>query len=724
MITDPVVFGRRDRNDTGSILDAIMTGGSNVTSPPSMTNFTFQAMTNFTTQAMTNFTTQAMTNFTTRAETGRVTGDTFPKKWDRGFRFEDRGTGMVDRGTGKIDRGTGMVDRGTGMVDRGTGKIDRGTGMVDRGTGKIDRGTGIVDRGTGKIDRGTGMVDRAMGTGPVGFGRRDRNVLSPGLASIEQRRLNRLCAEKCKTEHCYLADELDCRNFINCQQDTRSSYHATLQPCAFGTYWAGLQLQQKITCDVPTEVVCNRDYCGGLASGAKYDNPDGNCKTYWDCGIDGKPKPRCCKDGFRFDNKRNECVQDLLGRCHDKCPIKKDACVGKGNQTEFFDDGNCVTFWDCEDFTPHPVCCPEGQGYDAVRGCINNPLCKDICPDQYKPDICLRPNVEKYSLLDGSCRTYMRCNAVEGDERWCCPSNFVFDGNTQSCIEKTPDMNLKCSDLCPPGFKEVCPLRPAFNESDHFLTISHGIETKMPCAPGTEFTLHACGCSLPVENPPDNSCALELDILFDAPTWHRLGSQSAVKIESIGTIGEGPKLNGRTSYKFNGDLYFRTPFFQSSYENLFIKLVYLPEADGTIGNYKQILLSNCMRVDLGAPSLELYLQNNELILELATDGTHQNAPGLAVGKVQYTPGMWNTLTVIYNGHDVYMLNEGTGLPTFDRKPLTGAISVAAEGLDFGGCYTHRNRAEGYMGSLAELQFSKCLHQKWIDTFNANLPDQP
>jgi hypothetical protein len=66
-----------------------------------------------------------------------------------------------------------------------------------------------------------------------------------------------------------------------------------------------------------------------------------------------------------------------------------DACVGKGNQTEFFDDGNCVTFWDCEDFTPHPVCCPEGQGYDAVRGCINNPLCKDICPDQYKPGLLL-----------------------------------------------------------------------------------------------------------------------------------------------------------------------------------------------------------------------------------------------------------------------------------------------------------------------------------------------
>jgi hypothetical protein len=76
--------------------------------------------------------------------------------------------------------------------------------------------------------------------------------------------------------------------------------------------------------------------------------------------------------------------------------------------------------------------------------------------------------------------------------------------------------------------------------------------------------------------------------------------------------------------------------FTIQWTSFYFQLVYLPEADGTIGNYKQILLSNCMRVDLGAPSLELYLQNNELILELATDGTHQNAPGLAVGKVQYT----------------------------------------------------------------------------------------
>jgi hypothetical protein len=36
---------------------------------------------------------------------------------------------------------------------------------------------------------------------------------------------------------------------------------------------------------------------------------------------------------------------------------------------------------------------------------------------------------------------------------------------------------------------------------------------------------------------------------------------------------------------------------------------------------------------------------------------------------------------------------------------TGAISVAAEGLDFGGCYTHRNRTEGYMGSLAEVMYT-------------------
>ncbi|XP_045168233.2 uncharacterized protein LOC123531392 [Mercenaria mercenaria] len=626
-----------------------------------------------------------------------------------------------------VIKGQVMMDETSGVDalnnimggNNGTGRVDIGSG-VDLGVGRgpVDR---VVDRGVGR-----GPVDRGVG---IGRGIDGNDTILDGRSAFgieSQERLNILCKRRCKTEVCYLSDINDCRNFITCSQDARGNYHATLQPCAFGTYWAGLQKQKKITCDLPENVACKIDYCAGLSEGATYDHRDGNCKTYWECDRYGKSFPKCCPDGFRYSNRRGECVQDRLSLCQDKCPIKIDACLVPGTKTEFFDDGNCVTYWNCEDLHPHPVCCPEGQGYDVIQGCIDNRLCKHKCPDQYKPDICLKPGIEKYSLIDGSCRTYMRCNAIEGDERWCCPSNYVFDSNTQKCTERTPNMNVSCSDHCPQNYNEVCTLKPAYNAS-MYMVVHHGIEMEMPCAPGTLFDVTKCGCATPIPGAPDNSCRKELDILFDAPTWYMGGSESKVKIVKIGTQEEGPKLNGRISYKFNGDLYFRIPYFQSQYDNLYIKLVYLPEDGASAGNFKQVMLSNCMSIDLGAPSMELSLQNNRAVLELTTDVlSNETAVPYrpVVASVDITPGIWNTLTAIYNGRDIYMLNEGQGQPTFDRQPLTGAISVAAEGLDFGGCVINRDLKEGFRGSLAELQFSKCLNQKWVDIFNANIPAQP
>lgn len=69
-------------------------------------------------------------------------------------------------------------------------------------------------------------------------------------------------------------------------------------------------------------------------------------------------------------------------------------------------------------------------------------------------DMCLKPGVETYPIHDGSCRTYMKCNAVEGDERWCCPSNNVYDPSLQACVPRTPDMNLLCDDTCPLSYRE------------------------------------------------------------------------------------------------------------------------------------------------------------------------------------------------------------------------------------------------------------------------------
>ncbi|XP_053373777.1 uncharacterized protein LOC123531382 [Mercenaria mercenaria] len=570
------------------------------------------------------------------------------------------------------------------------------------------------------------VVDPVPAATAEPVGKRVIPGVGPNITRKTQEELNALCNQKCLTEVCYLSDNDDCRNFITCRLET-GTYRAILQPCAFGTFWAGLQTQKKITCDATQKVACKIDYCGGLPNGTMFDHKDGNCKTYWEC-INGRPVPKCCGEGLRFRYHRKKggrCVR-ANGKCHDNCPIKIDACLVPGTKTEFFDDRNCVTYWDCEERHPHPVCCPEGQGYDVIRGCINNPLCKDECPPQYKPDICLQPGIEKYSLVDGSCRTYMKCNAIKGDERWCCPSGYRFDGNTQKCIEITPNMNVSCTDHCPQNYNEVCKFKAAANKSDAYIETYHGVEHERPCSPGTQFDITKCACATHVPGAPDNSCRKELDIIFDELTWLREGSQKKIKIDQYGTADYGPKLNGRMALKFAGDLVYRIPFFQSQFEKLFIKIVYLPPQG--LGASKQNLLSNCLSLDLGGPSMELSIQNNQLVLHLVTEANEQNATNTRNPPVElavtYSPQIWNTVTAIYDGAHVQLLNEGEGSPTYDSLPLNGTISVAAEGADFGACFIQTLIKDGFRGSVAELEVSKCLHDNWVKEFDKKVPAPP
>lgn len=574
-----------------------------------------------------------------------------------------------------------------------------------------------------ELESGLGLVRDTIG---VDTGTPDLALIGETpVLTVVQRELNAHCRRKCKTELCYLADENDCRNFIMCQKDSMGLYHATLQPCAFGTYWAGLQAQRKITCDVPENVQCKIDYCDKRPPGSKFDHLDGNCKTHWECSPRGKPIPKCCGEGLMYSDSEGKCVEDRQRRCHDKCPIKSDACLIPGKKTEYYDDGNCRTYWNCEVKRPHPVCCPKGQGYDVVNGCVTMPSCNDTCPNQYEQDLCLKPGVKRYSLTDGSCRTYMRCNPVDGDERWCCPSNYVFDSDSQNCVERT-FMNLMCTDECPRHYKEECHLKPDPNKRDAYLMTSHGVDISLPCPPGTEFNFTSCGCATTVKTSVDNSCNKELDITFDDPIWHRDGSQKQVIITEHGTRREGPVWNGMKSFRFDGDLYYRTPFFQSQYQKLYIEIVYMPD----VGNMptRQVLLSNCMNLDLGAPSLELWLQNGRLVLDLVTDNNQPNATSAqktpVTVSVPYTPGVWNNFTAIYNGQEVLLLNDNEREHVFSQQNLTGAISVAAEGLDFGGCYINKEKGEGYKGSIAHLEFSKCVKQEWLDKFYSKIQVQP
>ncbi|KAL4222139.1 hypothetical protein ACF0H5_018179 [Mactra antiquata] len=549
----------------------------------------------------------------------------------------------------------------------------------------------------------SGMVDiGGMGGGMVGL---------PKPLNIE-------CSEKCKTEVCYLAHPTDCRKFIVCKQGA-INYMGTEQFCAFGTFWGGFMRQQKVTCDLPSNVRCNIDYCRGRAYGETFDHPDQNCKTYWQCGETG-PVPQCCFDGYRYDRRINQCVEDVEGTCRDICPIKVDACMRLGQATDFFDDGNCKTYWDCEDRHPHPVCCPDGMGYVRDQGCVAMPNCRDKCPRQYEPDMCL--TAESYPLLDSHCRTFMKCNAVEGDERWCCPSKHVFNATTMRCEPDTTVGGPVCDDICPYEYNQMCPLKPG-DTPDTYLQMVHGIWQPMPCAPGTQFDIDKCNCAKKIKNAPDNSCSMELDINFGDQNWIRGGSQKEVKINQLGTILPGPELQGRVTYRFDGNLFFRTPFFRSDYSNLYMNIIYNTD-DNARG--RRVLLSNCMTIDLQRPSLELSLENGMIQLALVTDEMINNASypfGIpAVASVPYSPNSWNTFTAIYDGQELLVLNEGAGVSYDDRQSLTGVVMVAAEGLDLGGCYITRDQGQGFVGSVAKLQFSKCLKREWVDNFyNATGP---
>ncbi|WAQ94190.1 hypothetical protein MAR_006661, partial [Mya arenaria] len=93
-----------------------------------------------------------------------------------------------------------------------------------------------------------------------------------------------VCRNKCRTELCYLADETDCRRFIMCEEVAPGNqYTATVMHCAYGTFWAGLQVERTILCDSQKNVNCSINYCEWRKEGEKFDLQDSNCKIYWEC---------------------------------------------------------------------------------------------------------------------------------------------------------------------------------------------------------------------------------------------------------------------------------------------------------------------------------------------------------------------------------------------------------------------------------------------------------
>lgn len=92
---------------------------------------------------------------------------------------------------------------------------------------------------------------------------------------------------------------------------------------------------------------------------------------------------------------------------------------------------------------------------------------------------------------------------------------------------------------------------------------------------------------------------------------------------------------------------------------------------------KQVLLSNCMNLDLGGPSFEIALQEGQVTASLVTDAIIAANAGInsnvgAIASVPYQVGQWQVLTVIYDGNELRMALEGQGAPAINSQALKGS----------------------------------------------------
>ncbi|WAQ94080.1 hypothetical protein MAR_006551 [Mya arenaria] len=424
---------------------------------------------------------------------------------------------------------------------------------------------------------------------------------------------------------------------------------------------------------------CDSDdpyFCSRRSAGDTFSHTEPNCKTYWECKRDPAtgilmPKPSCCKDGFMFNGV--QCVVDNNNECHDICPLTNEAapCID-GSPTFHSDDGNCRTYWKCNKTNPLPVCCSEGKGYDVATGTCAANGCRDSCPPQYQTDACLNPSVKNYDIFDNHCRTYMRCKKNgEPDERWCCPSQQTFNPQTQQC--ESTSINDICDDYCPQGYLQAC--------------------------------------------------NMELDIVFNGTVMERRGSQNEVQImRNSAPVMPGDLLDGTITFGFDGNLKFKLPFAQQTFENVYAMVLIKPRTRADTN--PQPILSNCMNNDLGDPTFELILANGLVVVSVTTENRVAKVPAMASTtpaklSLPFQTNTWQMVTVIYDGATLRLAVATEQRSKQVDMSLVGSIPVAAQGLQVGGCEItgiSPKLGQGYVGSMAKFQFSKCLRKDWLMSF--------
>ncbi|XP_045175766.2 protein PIF-like [Mercenaria mercenaria] len=138
-----------------------------------------------------------------------------------------------------------------------------------------------------------------------------------------------------------------------------------------------------------------------------------------------EPVYRTCDFGEFWDQSKLRCLPAKYVNCKfDKCKIPG---------TLFYkhsDPNKCNAYWQCVNGIPYGQCCPEGEGFHPVRGCIPNPSCKDMCPLKDRLPGCNRKPVS------GAPTKFEQYTDNGIWERENCPSGAAYDPTDCDCSLK------------------------------------------------------------------------------------------------------------------------------------------------------------------------------------------------------------------------------------------------------------------------------------------------
>ncbi|KAH3715884.1 uncharacterized protein LOC127856589 isoform X2 [Dreissena polymorpha] len=497
---------------------------------------------------------------------------------------------------------------------------------------------------------------------------------------------------------CYIAHPNDCFRFVICTPTERGGMHAQDMPCAFGTKWSSAEPG----CGGYDIVDCMHDRCrsGDVSS---YLHEDNNCRTYWRCA-NGRSVPACCEKYRKFvqiNSTHGECVNDAT--CESVCPLMNDATCRSGIiQASNFPDGNCLTYWNCTSGHPHPVCCPQGQGFNVfTSACDRNTKCIDTCPKEYD-DTCSKTGTTSYDLVDNNCRTYMKCGKSGLADPFCCMPGQEFSPTARGCVAaRTASCALES---CPLGYLEECRFEAIPGDVTMFKFIDAHGGTEMSCGVGTVFNISECQCvrdTRPTTSSPVGSCPMAIHFL--PPGLKNRGSVTAALL-MIGSHGQGETgVGNMTSVLWTGVDGINIPFYGSQDLWMFyLEVRVRPTAEPTV---KQVLVSSCY-YDGGMPSLEVSFpkaaspnMGNIMNIQVA---------GITFANISYNLNEDLVLKVIHTPSHVGVFMSQPGKPDVESiVPMSGPVIIDRGGLRFAQC-RYEDGVKSFIGYVQEIKFSKCI----------------